>query len=335
MEQLLVLLDQSVQVADAVAEGTERLKTNIRFPNLGIVIKNIGSYFSVFGFRIAYYGVCIGLAMILGYLMADQVAKRTGQNRDHYLDFTIWAVVLSVAGARIYYVVFNWRQFSDSPMSVFNLRTGGLAIYGGVIAGILTGFVFTKIKKLNRGLFLDTAVIGLLTGQIIGRWGNFFNREAFGTYTNSIFAMQIDVREVNRWFDPNSPVAAVKNEFGSRTAALERVMEIRENATVIDGATYISVHPTFLYESLWNLALLILLLLRTKRKGFDCEIFLLYLFGYGLGRLWIEGLRTDQLFLFGTSIAVSQLLSGLLVVGAAAVYIRLYCKNRKKRVSAE
>ena len=190
------------------------------------------------------------------------------------------------------------------------------------------------MKKLNQGQFLDTAVLGLLTGQIIGRWGNFFNREAFGTYTKSIFAMQIDVREVSRWFDPSTPIAVVNNEFGSRTTALERVMEIREHAEVIDGATYISVHPTFLYESLWNLALLIFLLIRTKHKGFDWEILLLYLFGYGLGRLWIEGLRTDQLFLFGTPIAVSQLLSGILVLGAAAVYVKMYRKNRKKKAAA-
>ena len=329
MSQLLVLLNQTAEAAETVAE-----KTDIRFPGLGIVLRNIGNGFTVFGFRIAYYGVVIGLAMIMGYLLADRVAKKTGQNRDLYLDFTIIAVILSVAGARLYYVIFNWKQFADRPLSVFNLRTGGLAIYGGVIVGILTAIVFSKVKKVNQGQFLDTAVLGLLTGQIIGRWGNFFNREAFGTYTTGRFRMLVDVREVSRWFDPCTPVAAVTNEFGNRTTALERVMKIRENPVLIDGATYISVHPTFLYESLWNLALLIILLIRTKHKGFDWEILCLYLFGYGLGRLWIEGLRTDQLFLFGSSIAVSQLLSGILVVGSLALYIRLYRKNRKKKAEA-
>ena len=319
MSRLLVLLDQ----------------TDIRFPELGIVLKNVGSGFTVFGFRIAFYGVVIGLAMVMGYLLADQVAKRTGQNRDLYLDFTIIAVVLSVAGARLYYVIFNWKQFEDQPLSVFNLRTGGLAIYGGVIVGILTAIVFSKVKKVNRGQFLDTAVLGLLTGQIIGRWGNFFNREAFGTYTNGKLRMLVDVSEVSAWFDPNpSTLSAVTNEFGDRTEAMKRVMEIREHAEVIDGATYISVHPTFLYESLWNLALLILLLILTKHKKFDGEIIVLYLFGYGLGRLWIEGLRTDQLFLFGTSIAVSQLLSGILVAGSIVLFIWLFRKNRKKKAEA-
>ena len=309
-------------------------QTDIRFPGLGIVLRNIGDGFHVFGFRIAYYGVTIGLAMVLGYLLADQVAKRTGQNRDLYLDFTIIAVILSVAGARLYYVIFNWKQFADNPLSVFNLRTGGLAIYGGVIVGVLTAIVFAKVKKLNIGQFLDTAVLGLLTGQIIGRWGNFFNRECFGTYTKGLFAMQVDVRDASGWFNPNTPVAAVYNEFGNRTTALERVLKIRENAETIDGATYISVHPTFLYESVWNLLLLIFLLILTKRKGFDGEILLLYLLGYGLGRLWIEGLRTDQLFLFGTSIAVSQLFSGILVLGSAAIFVKLWRKNRKKKAAA-
>ena len=309
-------------------------KTDIRFPGLGIVLRNVGDCFYLFGFRIAYYGVAIGLAMMCGYLLADRVAKKTGQNRDLYLDFTLIAVVLSVAGARLYYVIFNWKQFSDNPLSIFNLRTGGLAIYGGVIVGVLTALVFSKVKKLNRGQFMDTAVLGLLTGQIIGRWGNFFNREAFGTYTTGRFRMLVDVRNVSRWFDPTTPESVVKNEFGNRTAALNRVMEIRNNTVSVEGATYISVHPTFLYESLWNLALLIILLILTKHKKFDGEIILLYLFGYGLGRLWIEGLRTDQLFLFGTSIAVSQLLSGLLAVGSAVVFAILYRKYRAKKAAA-
>ena len=305
-------------------------KTDIRFPGLGIVLRKIGSGFTVFGFRIAFYGVVIGTAMILGYLLADQVAKRTGQNREDYLDFTIWAVILSVIGARVYFVIFNWKVFADNPLSVFNLRTGGLAIYGGVIVGILTAIVFTKIRKLNRKLFLDTAVVGLLTGQIIGRWGNFFNRECFGTYTNGPLRMLIDAREVGDYYSPLVTESIVTNAYADKPKALEKILEIRNNPVVLEGTTYISVHPTFLYESLWNLVLLILMLIRTKHKKFDSEIFWMYLFGYGLGRFWIEGLRTDQLFLFGTSIAVSQLLSALLVAGSLIGYIYCYRKNKSK-----
>ena len=310
-------------------------KTDIIFPNLGIAFRKVGSFINVFGLRIAYYGIVIGFAMIIGYLVAERVAKSTKQDPNPYLDFTIIAVIISVICARIYYVIFYWSRYKDNLLSIFNIREGGLAIYGGVIGGILTAIVFTKIKKLPRWKFLDTAILGLLTGQIIGRWGNFFNREAFGTYTNGLFAMQIDVAEVNPYFNPATNAAIVENAYAGKTQALANIMEIREHASVINGATYISVHPTFLYESVWNLVLLILLLFRTKHKRFDGEILLLYLFGYGVGRFWIEGLRTDQLFLFNTPIAVSQLLSAILVAGSAAAYVYMDRRNRKKNAEAK
>lgn len=310
-------------------------KTDIIFPGLGITLRHVGRFFQVFGYRIAYYGLVIGIGMVLGYLVADRVAKKTGQNPDPYLDFTLIAIIISVICARIYYVVFNWKLFADDPWEVFNIRGGGLAIYGGVIGGILTAVIFTKIRKLPRRLFLDTAVCGLITGQIIGRWGNFFNREAFGTYTNGKFAMLVDATAVNNYCNPNTPSSIVENAYAGKEKAMAAIMEIRNNPVVRNGVTYISVHPTFLYESLWNLILLILMLLRTKHKKFDGEIFLLYLFGYGLGRFWIEGLRTDQLFLFNTPIAVSQLLSALLMVGAGAAYIWMRRNAAKKRSEAK
>ena len=308
--------------------------TDINFPNLGLYFKNVRDGFNVFGFRIAFYGIIIGFAMIMGYLVAEWTAKRTGQDAEMYLDFAIIAIIISVICARIYYVVFNWDAFYDKPLSVINLRTGGLAIYGGVIGGITTAFVFARIKKVSVGLFLDTAGVGLLTGQIIGRWGNFFNREAFGTFTNSLFAMQVDVRDASSYFNPNSSLAYVENLFAGKPKALENVMEIRNNAIVTETATYIQVHPTFLYESLWNLILLIILLFYTKHKKFNGEIILLYLFGYGLGRLWIEGLRTDQLFLWNTGIPVSQALSGVLMALALVLYVILFVKSRKKATAS-
>ena len=309
--------------------------TDINFPNLGLYFKNVPDGFSVFGFRIALYGVMIGLAMLIGYLVAEWTAKRTGQDAEKYLDFTIIAIIVSVICARVYYVVFNWGAFSENPLSVFNLRTGGLAIYGGVIGGVTTAILFAKIKKLHVGQFLDTAIVGLLTGQIIGRWGNFFNRECFGTYTNSLFAMQVDVRDAAYCFNPASGTDYVKNLFAGKEQALENVMKIRENAVVTEAATYVQVHPTFLYESLWNLALLIILLIYTKRKKFHGEIFFLYLIGYGIGRFWIEGLRTDQLFLFGTGIPVSQALSVVLAALGLALYIVFFVKEKKKKSQTE
>lgn len=309
--------------------------TDINFPNLGLYLKNVPDGFTVFGFRIALYGILVGLGMIMGYLVTEWTAKRTGQDSEKYLDFVIYAIIIGVFCARMYYVIFNWDAFRDKPLSMFNLRTGGLAIYGGAIGGILTAVIFARLKKMNIGQFLDTAIVGLTTGQIIGRWGNFVNREAFGKFTNGLFAMQVDVRDASYCFDPAVSVDYVNNLFAGKPAALANVMEIREHAVVTEAATYIQVQPTFLYESLWNLGLLIFLLCYTKHKQFHGEIFLLYLIGYGIGRFWIEGLRTDQLFLWKTGIPVSQALSALLVLLGVVLYAILFIKSRKKKKAAK
>ncbi|QHQ62046.1 prolipoprotein diacylglyceryl transferase [Anaerocolumna sedimenticola] len=303
--------------------------TSIWFPNLGIELKNVGSHINVFGFEIAYYGIVIACGMALGYLIAEWQAKRTGQDKDLYLDFALYAILLSVIGARIYYVIFAWDEFKADPIQIFNIRNGGLAIYGGVITAIITAFVYTRIKKYSFALLADTGCLGLITGQIIGRWGNFFNREAFGKYTNNPFAMLLDIKDVSS--DYTAPVSYLTEKYAGRPDALKRIMEIRENPVVINGITYIQVHPTFLYESFWNLCVLILLIIYSKHKKFNGEIFLLYLAGYGLGRVWIEGLRTDQLFLWNTPFAVSQLLSGLLVISAVAIIIFKRTSLKKKK----
>lgn len=301
--------------------------TNILFPNLGIELENVGKSISVFGFEIAYYGMIIAFGMAMGYLVAHFQAKRTGQNTELYLDFALWAIILSVIGARLYYVVFAWDEFKGNPLNIFNLRTGGLAIYGGIIAGVSTAVVYSKIKKINLRLFVDTACVGLITGQIIGRWGNFFNREAFGKFYDGLFSMNLNILDVSS--DYTRPVELIASRYAGKPVAYERIMEIRDKTVLIDNATYIQVHPTFLYESIWNLTLLIILLIYSKHKKFDGEIFLLYIFGYGLGRFWIEGLRTDQLFLWGSPLAVSQLLSGVLAMGSAALIIYGWIKMKK------
>lgn len=306
----------------------ESFNTNINFPHLGIELKNIASGINIFGFRIAFYGIIIGMGMLLGWLMAEWMAKRTGQNPEIYLDFALSAIVVSVIGARLYYVAFAWDEFSKNPISILNLRTGGLAIYGGIIGGVLTAVLYTRIKKYSFWLLADTGCIGLITGQIIGRWGNFFNREAFGTYTDSLFAMQLDRRVVSNVFNSAVSESALKQMYIGRTTALKHILEIRNHAVTVNGVEYIQVHPTFLYESFWNLCLLIILILYTKHKKFNGEISLLYLAGYGLGRVWIEGFRTDQLFLWGTSIAVSQLLSAILVIVSVVTIVVM--RNRMR-----
>ena len=271
---------------------------NIHFPNLGIHLENVGQTISVFGFEIAYYGIIIGLGVAAGILMASCIAKKTNQDPDIYYDLAIYAVIFSVIGARLYYVIFSWEYYKDDLLSILNLREGGLAIYGGVIGAVITVAVYCKIKKISFGLIADTACPGLVIGQVIGRWGNFFNREAFGEYTNSLFAMRL-------------PLDAVRSSDVTET--------MLKHLKVIDGIQYIQVHPTFLYESLWNVGVCILLLWRTKYKKFDGEILLLYLFGYGIGRFWIEGLRTDQLLIPNTEIAVSQVLAMVLIVLSVAI----------------
>ncbi|MBS5664631.1 MAG: prolipoprotein diacylglyceryl transferase [Roseburia sp.] len=287
---------------------------DIRFPHLGIEIASLGKGITIGGFTIAFYGMIIAFGMVMGYLMTAFQAKRTGQEPDLYLDLALWDIVFAVIGARIYYVIFTWDYYKDNLLQIFNTRGGGLAIYGGVIAGVITTIIFGKVRKQNFFQLLDTACIGLITGQIIGRWGNFCNREAFGGYTNGLFAMQLKQSDV---------------------AASNLTHSVLKHAVEIDGTRYIQVHPTFLYESLWNIGVLIILLLFTKHRKYNGQIFLIYLLGYGLGRAWIEGLRTDQLIFFGTGVAVSQVLSGVLVVASAAILIYRFVKDRQKVKSVQ
>lgn len=304
--------------------------TNINFPNLGIELKNIPKGIEVFGYHIAFYGILIGLGMLLGWLIAEWMAKKTGQSKELYLDFALVAIIVSVIFTRLGYVLFSLDEFIDNPLEIFNFRSGGLMIYGGIFGAILSAIVFTKIKKYSFWLLADTGSVGLVTGQIIGRWGNFFNREVFGKYTNGLFAMQLNVNDVSYDFR-TADISSLQAKYEGKQATFDRIMELRDNIAIVDGIEYIQVHPTFLYESLWNLALLIFLIIYTKHKKFDGEIILLYLAGYGLGRLWIEGIRIDQLFLWGTSIPISQLISLLLIVVSLTMIIIKRVKHAKAK----
>ncbi len=196
----------------------------------------------------------------------------------------IWqyGVIFSIIGARAYYVIFSWDMYKDDIKSIINIR------------------------ELSPFLLFDTGGFGLITGQMIGRWGNFFNREAFGEYTNGLFAMRL-------------PVDAVRSS--------DITTKMWNHAETVKGVMYIQVHPTYLYESLWCLMVLIIMLLYRKHKKFDGEVFLIYLLGYGLGRFWIESLRTDQLLLPKVGLPVSQLLAGTIVVISAILIIA----GRKKK----
>lgn len=284
----------------------------IYFPHLGIHLEHVGKSISIFGFPIAYYGIVIVLGMVIALWMDCHEAKRLGENPDTFWDMGMIGILAGVVGARLYYVIFAWDNYKDNLLEIFNLRHGGLAIYGGIIGGFLGIYVFGRIKKLNLAQQLDVAAPCLLIGQIMGRWGNFFNREAFGGYTDSLFAMQL-------------PVSAVRHN--------EITQQMWDNLQTINGVDMIQVHPTFLYESLWNLALLMIILLYRKHRKFKGQTFLIYIIGYGCGRAWIEGLRTDQLLLPGVGLPVSQLLSVLLVI--AGVILMIFMGRRAKKESTE
>ncbi len=286
----------------------------IRFPNLGIELENVVNGFHVGDFEVRLYGVVIALGYLLAYILIAKEAQRTKQNPELYLDFMLWMIIPSILGARLYYVLFSLDEFIKEGQSfgatiigMLNIRGGGLAIYGGVIAGIITLIIFSKKRKVSTMLMLDTMCMGLLLGQILGRFGNFFNRECFGGYTDSLLAMAIPVE----WFGSKNYLLSTVNS-GIIT------QEMIDNVLIVDGKEFIQVHPTFLYELLWNFAVLLVIFLYRRYKKFDGELCAMYIWGYGLGRVWIEGLRTDSLMLFGMNLKTSQVLAAICVVGASA-----------------
>ena len=259
------------------------LASPISFPNLGITVDPSPVAFTVFGKDIYWYGIIIALGFLLAVIYMMRRAPVFGLTQDDVLDEVLWAVPIGVVCARLYYCIFYWELYADNPISMLYIWEGGLAIYGGVIGGAITILVVSKVKKIRTGTMLDIAAMAVLIGQIFGRWGNFMNREAHGAVTDCFFKMGL--------VDASGAV------------------------------TY--YHPTFLYESVWNLVGFIALHFLTKKRKFDGQIFLSYLAWYGLGRVWIEGLRTDSLYLFGTGIRVSQLVAALCVVigGGALAFI--------------
>ena len=248
----------------------------ISFPMLGDFSFNPPSCFSLFGLNIYYYGVIIALGFILAMVYCSRNSRDFGIKSDDFFDLMLWIIPCCIIGARLYYVLFNLDHYLADPGQIFAIRDGGLAIYGGIIVGVIVVIFVSRHKKIPIPAMLDLAVFGLLIGQILGRWGNFMNREAFGAETE-IFC--------------------------------------RMGLTAPDGST-IYVHPTFLYESLWNLAGLIFLIVWSKKghRKYDGQCTLIYFFWYGLGRAWIEGLLTDSLYIGSTNIRVSQALSIVLVL---------------------
>ena len=271
---------------------------SIQFPNLGINLDYVGKSIQIFGFEITFFGLIIALGMLLGVGFVILEAKRCGENKDEYLEMMIVSLVFGVIGARLLYVICSWNLYDGNIVQILNIRNGGLSFYGGLLGGMLGAVIYCGIRRKPFMQMADTASMGIVVAQIIGRWGDFFNRESFGEYTNSIFAMQL-------------PLSAVRSS--------EVTSAMRENLETIRGTSYIQVHPTFFYESAWCLFLFLLMLVWKRKKRFQGQVFLRYLAGYGLGRFFIEYLRTDKLMIPGTSIGVSQFISAVLFLICALV----------------
>ncbi len=280
---------------------------SIWFPKLDIKIFNLDEVaFKIFGATVYWYALIILTGLIIGLLAVIYNCKKENEDYEVYMDFLFYGYITAIVSARIYYVMFEWDTYKNDLISILKINEGGIAIYGAVIGGVVCAFVYTKVKKLNFLNFADFAIVGLPIGQAIGRWGNFVNREAYGGYTDSFFKMRI-----------------LKEEATKLTA------DITNNLVVVDGFEYIQVHPTFLYESIWNLLNFIILMTYFKNRKFKGEIFFMYFIIYGIGRYFIEGLRVDQLIIGDTGVAVSQLLSIVMVLVSTGLLI--YSRKKIKK----
>ena len=254
---------------------------------------------------VPWYSVLIVSAIVIGLSLCGHEQKRLKLPADLAIDLALCLIPSAIVGARLYYVAFSWDVFAADPLRILRIWEGGLAIYGGIIGGALTLLVVAKVKKIPAAVLLDLAAMAVIIGQFCGRWGNFMNREAHGAVTDCFLKMGL----------------------------------VEANGEVV------YYHPTFLYESAWNLIGFIGLHIYSKRRKFDGEVFLLYMAWYGLGRAWIEGLRTDSLYLFSTGIRVSQLLAAVFFVVSAGVIVWVRVKrrptpetlyvNRRKQAEAE
>ena len=274
---------------------------DIWFPYLGIEIQHLSkTAFTIGSFSVAWYGVIIAVGVVLGLLLARHLAKKSGQKPDDYTDFLIFALIFGLIGARFYYVIFEWDNYKGDLASIFNLRNGGLAIYGGVIAALITAAIFCKVRKLNMLDMMDTAMPGLILGQAVGRWGNFFNEEAFGGYTDGPFAMRLNIE----------------------TAAYT-TPELLKHTITKGGVRYIQVHPCFLYESFLCLVILVIMLIVFDHRKFKGQVACIYMMGYGIIRMFIEMLRTDQLKVWNTNFPVSVFTSAAFALAGLIMMIVL------------
>ena len=278
----------------------------VQFPGLGLSFHLNRVAFTIGGVSIYWYGVCIAVGLCLALIFAFRHSLEFGVDPDSMVDVILIGVVLGIISARAYYVAMAPFKY-ENIWEMIAIRDGGLAIYGGIIGGFLFGGLACKWRGVPVLPMFDLTAMGFLIGQGCGRWGNFFNKEAFGGYTDNLFAMRYQLSQVR---------------------ASDVTTDILQNLVTVNGVDYIQVHPTFLYESMWSLCVFIILLILQRKKKFDGQVCATYFFGYALGRVWIEGLRTDQLCI--GNVPVSQALSAVLIIASVVLYF--YCKKKAAAV---
>ncbi len=259
----------------------------VGFPGFGLSFSLNRVAFTIGIREIYWYGIIIGIGLAAGLAAAQSQAKRNNLQNDVMADIALIATPVEIVCARLYFVAWNIKDYTENPLDIFNIRQGGLAIYGGIIGGVLTAYIYCRIKKIKIGKVFDSGAFGLLIGQAIGRWGNFINVEAYGSQTSLPWRMEI--------YSP---------EIGG----------------------FINVHPTFLYESLWNILGLAFLYLYQNKKKFDGELFLMYIAWYGMGRSWVEQLRVDSLP-YEASFKVSQIFA--IITAALSIYLIVHIRRKK------
>lgn len=281
---------------------------SVRFPQLGLEMEHLSKGIVIFGIHISFYGLLLACAMLLGLLLTEYLAKKSKQNPELYLEFAIFAIISGILGARLFYVIQHWTYYKQTPQEIFSLRSDGLSFFGGLLAGFFCACFFCKRKKYDVWRLCDTAVIGVLLGQIIGRWGDFFNRDIIGTPSDGFFAMQLETKDIN--------------------AGLQKI----SLASMPGGEGIVQVHPIFLYEILWNMLLFVIVFIVHTKKSFRGQIFSLYLFGYGLIRFLTEFVRADAVTfeLVGHKIRLGHLGGGLAVLTGMLLYLYFYLIHTEK-----
>lgn len=282
----------------------------IQFPKLGWTFRIDPTAFKIGSLEVQWYGLIITLGLILAFIYCFPKMKRFGLDSDRTIDAVLGGIIGGLVGARLYYVIFNWDQYKDDLKSIFNTREGGLAIYGGIIGALAVGLLICKIRKVKMLPMLDITCIGFLIGQGVGRWGNFVNQEAFGGKTDSFLGMTGG--RIQEYIFENSASLG-----GSLTA---------EGSGIMNLELY-PVHPCFLYESVWCLLGFVLLAFWSKRRKYDGQLLLMYMAWYGAERFFVEGLRSDSLYI--GSIRVSQALSALIFVVSVILQIVMFSRIRR------